>query len=94
MCNQSYYLCWKVRVPFQLVMQRYDVFWCCRVPFLFVFGKCLFKLSWAHLYLRFLPVMECLMQAVEVAESFRLFATITTSNGDVSHALEGLFIWC
>ncbi|PVH31778.1 hypothetical protein PAHAL_9G230700 [Panicum hallii] len=28
-------------------------------------------------------------EAVEVAESFRLFATITTSNSDVSHALEG-----
>ncbi|RCV42665.1 hypothetical protein SETIT_9G233700v2 [Setaria italica] len=28
-------------------------------------------------------------EAVEVAESFRLFATITTSQSDVSHALEG-----
>ncbi|KAL6842329.1 hypothetical protein ACP4OV_027756 [Aristida adscensionis] len=28
-------------------------------------------------------------EAVEVAESFRLFATITTSKNDVSHALEG-----
>jgi midasin len=33
------------------------------------------------------------MQAVEVAESFRLFATVTTSNHDVSHALEGSFVW-
>ncbi|KAF8672677.1 hypothetical protein HU200_049372 [Digitaria exilis] len=28
-------------------------------------------------------------EAVEVAESFRLFATITTSKSDISHALEG-----
>ncbi|XP_062201313.1 midasin-like isoform X2 [Phragmites australis] len=28
-------------------------------------------------------------EAVEVAESFRLFATVTTSKNDVSHALEG-----
>lgn len=53
---------------------------------------CLFKLSWVWLYLPLL-VIECLMQAVEVAESFRLFATITTSKSDISHALEGLFIW-
>uniref|UniRef100_A0A0E0QZY1 Midasin n=1 Tax=Oryza rufipogon TaxID=4529 RepID=A0A0E0QZY1_ORYRU len=30
-----------------------------------------------------------LTQAVEVAENFRLFATVTTSKNDVSHALEG-----
>ncbi|KAL6841597.1 hypothetical protein ACP4OV_028536 [Aristida adscensionis] len=31
-------------------------------------------------------------EAVEVADSFRLFATITTSKNDVSHALEGMSI--
>uniref|UniRef100_A0A0D3HEC5 Midasin n=1 Tax=Oryza barthii TaxID=65489 RepID=A0A0D3HEC5_9ORYZ len=32
-----------------------------------------------------------LTQAVEVAENFRLFATVTTSKNDVSHALEDTF---
>jgi hypothetical protein len=104
MSSQFYYLYWKVRVPFQLVMQRYDLhfpFWFLTIDgafcayFYLRFQKVLIflcKFSWGTLCLRFLLVMEYLMQAVEVAESFRLFATITTSQSDVSHALEGLFI--
>ena len=42
---------------------------------------------------RCLLILKFLTQAVEVAESFRLFATVTTSKHDVSHALEGSFVW-
>jgi midasin len=41
---------------------------------------------------RCLLILEFLTQVVEVAESFRLFATVTTSKHDVSHALEGSFV--
>lgn len=51
------------------------------------------NLRWLSLACRCLLILKFLTQAVEVAESFRLFATVTTSKHDVSHALEGSFVW-